>query len=213
MQAFTSHTGQAVTIDHANIDTDQIIPKQFLKTITREGLGAYLFDAWRYSDEGYAGKPSEQRQAEPSFPLNVYPQASVLLTRDNFGCGSSREHAVWSLLDYGIRVVIAPSFADIFFQNSIKNGLLPVTLDEADINQLLTTWQQQPQLPWQISLQEKTVTADGNNYHFTTEQSDRERLLHGLDDIGITLNDSDAIHRFEQQHQQQFPWLFTDISK
>ena len=211
MKSFTNHSGQAVAIDQANIDTDQIIPKQFLKTITREGLGIHLFDAWRYKDEGYPGKKAEQRQAEPTFPLNIHPNASVLLAKSNFGCGSSREHAVWSLLDYGIRVVIAPSFADIFSQNSIKNGLLLVPLEEHDINQLFAIWQQKPQLTWKISLEAKSLTVDDKEYKFNIEESSRQRLLQGLDGIGVTLKDSEAIRSFEQQHKSRFPWLFTDI--
>ena len=211
MKPFISHTGTAVAIQQANIDTDQIIPKQFLKTITKEGLGIYLFDGWRYSDEGYSGKTDRNPVAH--FPLHQHPDASVLLALENFGCGSSREHAVWSLLDYGIKVVIAPSFADIFFHNSIKNGLLPLVLSEQQVKELCLTCQQQPELVLNISLETMMVEAGHTAYNFYLDDASRTRLLNGLDGIDLTLQNADTIRVFEEQHQRNYPWLFADIQQ
>lgn len=214
MKAFTTHTGLVAPLDRANVDTDQIIPKQFLKSIKRTGFGVNLFDEWRYLDEGYPGQDNSVRPLNPDFVLNQprYQGASVLLARENFGCGSSREHAPWALDEYGFRTVLAPSFADIFFNNSFKNGLLPIVLKEEEIDELFAEAEAQEGYQLTVDLQAQTVTRpDGKSYSFEVDGFRKHCLLNGLDDIGLTLQDEDAIRAFEEQHRQAQPWLFDAI--
>ena len=214
MKAFTTHTGLVAPLDRANVDTDQIIPKQFLKSIKRTGFGANLFDEWRYLDEGYPGQDNSLRPLNPDFVLNQprYQGASVLLARENFGCGSSREHAPWALDEYGFRAVLAPSFADIFFNNSFKNGLLPIVLKEEEIDELFAQVDAQEGYQLTVDLQQQTVTRpDGVQYSFEIDEFRKHCLLNGLDDIGLTLQNADAIRAFEERHRQAQPWLFGAI--
>jgi 3-isopropylmalate/(R)-2-methylmalate dehydratase small subunit len=193
MKSFTVHTGLAVPLPHPNIDTDQIIPKQFLKRIERTGFGEFLFYDWRYKPDG---------TLEPSFPLNEekYKRASVLLAGPNFGCGSSREHAPWALADFGFRAIIAPSFADIFFNNCTKNGLLPVVLSESEVNELSERAQSTPGYSLTIDLEKREVRdGDGFTASFQIGDFQRKCLLNGLDDIGLTLQHEAEIARFESQ--------------
>ena len=214
MKAFTKHTGLVAPLDRANVDTDQIIPKQFLKSIKRTGFGANLFDEWRYLDEGYPGQDNSVRPLNPDFVLNQprYQGASVLLARENFGCGSSREHAPWALDEYGFRAVLAPSFADIFFNNSFKNGLLPIVLKEEDIDELFEQAEAEEGYQLTVDLQAQTVArSDGKSYSFEIDAFRKHCLLNGLDDIGLTLQDADAVSAFEEKHRQAQPWLFDAI--
>jgi len=214
MKAFTKHTGLVAPLDRANVDTDQIIPKQFLKSIKRTGFGPNLFDEWRYLDEGYPGQDHTSRPLNPDFVLNQprYQGASVLLARENFGCGSSREHAPWALDEYGFRAVLASSFADIFFNNSFKNGLLPIVLNEEDIDDLFKQAEAEEGYQLTVDLQAQTVTRpDGKSYSFEIDAFRKHCLLNGLDDIGLTLQDADAIRAFEEKHRQAQPWLFDAI--
>lgn len=195
MQAFTTHTGLAVIIDSANIDTDQIIPKQFLSKVTRDGFGVHLFHDWRYLDD--AGD-----QPNPEFNLNKprYKGASILLAKENFGCGSSREHAPWALADFGLKVIIAPSFADIFYGNSINNGLLPVKLKESEVQQLMDEVQATEGAEIGVDLQNLTITSPlGAQFSFEIAESARHNLLNGLDAIGISLTYSDTIASYESE--------------
>ncbi|AOD13927.1 3-isopropylmalate dehydratase small subunit [Xanthomonas fragariae] len=211
MKPFTQHTGLVAPLDRANVDTDQIIPKQFLKSIKRTGFGPNLFDEWRYLDIGEPGRDNSQRPINPEFVLNFprYQGASVLLARENFGCGSSREHAPWALDEYGFRAVIAPSFADIFFNNSFKNGLLPIVLAGPEVDalfeQCLVT--EGYQLTVDLAAQ-RVLRPDGVEYSFDIDAFRKHCLLNGLDDIGLTLQEADAIGRFEQGHRTRQPWLF-----
>lgn len=214
MRAFTKHTGLVAPLDRANVDTDQIIPKQFLKSIKRTGFGPNLFDEWRYLDEGYPGQDHTSRPLNPDFVLNQprYQGASVLLARENFGCGSSREHAPWALDEYGFRAVLASSFADIFFNNSFKNGLLPIVLNEEDIDDLFNQAEAEEGYQLTVDLQAQTVIRpDGKSYSFEIDAFRKHCLLNGLDDIGLTLQDADAIRAFEEKHRQAQPWLFDAI--
>lgn len=211
MTPFTQHTGVVVPLDRANVDTDQIIPKQFLKSIKRTGFGPNLFDPWRYLDEGQPGQDCSTRPLNPDFVLNAprYQGASVLLARENFGCGSSREHAPWALAEYGFRAILAPSFADIFYNNSFKNGLLPIVLDKAAIDTLFTQCDASEGYALRIDLDAQTVTRpDGVVHGFDVDAFRKHCLLNGLDDIGLTLNDRDVIHAFEARHRAAQPWLF-----
>lgn len=211
MKAFTQHTGLVAPLDRANVDTDQIIPKQFLKSIKRTGFGQNLFDEWRYLDVGQPNQDCSQRPLNTDFVLNAprYQGASVLLARENFGCGSSREHAPWALEEYGFNAVIAPSFADIFFNNSFKNGLLPIILKDEEVDELFQQCEATEGYRLTIDLGAQTVTRpDGQFYCFEVDAFRKHCLLHGLDDIGLTLQDSDAIKAFEQGYQQRQPWLF-----
>lgn len=215
MQALTTHQGVVAPMDRANVDTDMIIPKQFLKSIKRSGFGPNLFDELRYLDEGLPDQDNSQRPLNPDFPLNFprYRQASILLARENFGCGSSREHAPWALLDAGFRVVIAPSFADIFYNNCFKNGILPVVLPAEVVAALFERMYAEDGFALTVDLEAQTVTtADAQQWHFEVDPSRRHALLHGLDDIGETLQSADLIRAFEAKHQQQSPWLFTPRS-
>lgn len=214
MKAFTQHHGLVAPLERANVDTDQIIPKQFLKSIKRTGFGANLFDEWRYLDVGQPGQDNSERPLNPDFVLNQrrYQGASVLLARENFGCGSSREHAPWALEEYGFRAIIAPSFADIFFNNSFKNGLLPIVLEEEEMDELFEQCKATEGYRLTIDLQAQTVTRpDGKVYRFEVDAFRKHCLLNGLDDIGLTLQDADAIRTFEQQYRKTQPWLFGDV--
>jgi 3-isopropylmalate/(R)-2-methylmalate dehydratase small subunit len=211
MQAFTTLTGLVAPLDRANVDTDAIIPKQFLKSIHRTGFGPNLFDEWRYLDHGEPGQECSQRPLNPDFVLNQprYKGAEILLTRRNFGCGSSREHAPWALLDYGFQAIIAPSYADIFFNNCFKNGILPVILTEAEIEQLFQAVLPQEGYQLTVDLPEQVViTPDGQRFSFEVDAFRKHCLLNGLDDIGLTLQHADEIRAYEQKRQQQAPWLF-----
>lgn len=214
MKPFTQHAGLVAPLDRANVDTDLIIPKQFLKSIKRTGFGQNLFDELRYLDEGLPGQDASQRPLNPDFVLNQsrYQGASVLLTRKNFGCGSSREHAPWALEEYGFRAILAPSYADIFYNNSFKNGLLPIVLDEKDIDELFTQAEAQEGYELTIDLAAQTVIRpDGKRYSFEVDDFRKHCLLNGLDDIGLTLEDAEAIRQFETGHQQNNRWLFGAI--
>lgn len=214
MKAFTQHTGLVAPLDRANVDTDQIIPKQFLKSIKRTGFGPNLFDEWRYLDEGKPGQDCSQRPLNTEFVLNLprYQGASVLLARENFGCGSSREHAPWALDEYGFRAIIAPSFADIFFNNSFKNGLLPIVLKEEEVDALFQQAEATEGYRLTVDLAAQTVTRpDGVQYAFEIDAFRKHCLLNGLDDIGLTLQDADEIRAFEGRHRASSPWLFGAI--
>ena len=210
MQAFTQLTGLVAPLDRANVDTDAIIPKQFLKSIKRAGFGPYLFDEWRYLDHGEPGMDNSKREINPDFVLNQsrYQGSQVLLTRENFGCGSSREHAPWALADYGFRVIIAPSFADIFFNNCFKNGLLPIRLDADTVEILFKAEAANAGFKLDIDLEAQTITApDGTVYSFDVDPFRKHCLLNGLDDIGLTLQHMDEISAFEAKHRAAQPWL------
>ncbi|KPG98467.1 3-isopropylmalate dehydratase [Pseudomonas sp. RIT-PI-q] len=214
MRAFTQHTGLVAPLDRANVDTDQIIPKQFLKSIKRTGFGPNLFDEWRYLDVGYAYQDNSKRPLNKDFVLNAerYQGASVLLARENFGCGSSREHAPWALEEYGFRSIIAPSYADIFYNNSFKNGLLPIILTDAEVDELFQQVEANPGYQLTVDLQAQTVTRpDGKVYHFELDEFRKHCLVNGLDDIGLTLQDHEAIATFEARHRASQPWLFRDV--
>ena len=211
MEKFIVHTGLVVPLDRPNVDTDAIIPKQYLKSIKRTGFGPTLFDDWRYLQPGEPGMDHSQRQMNPDFILNIPRDAgaSVLLGRENFGCGSSREHAVWALTDYGIRAVIAPSFADIFFNNSFKNGLLPITLTAEQVDQLFRETQAQEGYQLTIDLaQQQVITPTGAAFGFSIDEFRKYCLLNGLDDIGLTLQHADDIRAYEARRRQEAPWLF-----
>ena len=214
MKSFTLLKGLVAPMDRANVDTDLIIPKQFLKSIKRSGFGPNLFDVMRYLDEGQPGQDNSQRPLNPDFPLNAerYQGASVLLARENFGCGSSREHAPWALEDYGFRCVIAPSFADIFYNNCFKNGVLPIVLDAAIVDQLFEQMYAAEGYQLKVDLERNMVaTPEGEEIPFEVDQFRRHCLLHGLDDIGLTLQSTDAIRVYEQRAREQSPWLFDVI--
>lgn len=211
MEAFTQHTGLAVPLDRANVDTDAIIPKQFLKSIKRSGFGPNLFDEWRYLDHGEPGMDNSKRPVNPDFVLNFprYKGASVLLARENFGCGSSREHAPWALEDYGIKAVIAPSFADIFFNNCFKNGILPIVLDHDTVDLLFKETEANEGYKLDINLEQQTITRpNGEVINFEVESDRKHSLLNGLDDIGITLQQEAAITAYESERKKRAPWLF-----
>ena len=211
MEKFTLLQGIVAPLDRANVDTDQIIPKQFLKSIKKTGYGANLFDAWRYLDHGEPGMDHARRPRNPNFVLNEprYQEASILLARKNFGCGSSREHAPWALLEYGFRCIVAPSFADIFYENSFKNGLLPVVLTEAEVDRLFYECASFPGFRLTVNLERQTVsTADGAQVmRFEVDAFRKYCLLNGLDDIGLTLRHADKIRVFEAKRLAEFPWL------
>lgn len=214
MQAFTTHTGLAAPLDKANVDTDQIIPKQYLKSIYRTGFGPTLFDDWRYLDPGEPGTDHSTRRVNPDFVLNEarYQGASVLLARQNFGCGSSREHAPWALMEYGFRAIIAPSYADIFYNNSFKNGLLPVILPADQVDQLFAFVEGNEGAQITVDLEGMQVRAGDMAFGFELDEFRRECLLKGLDEIGLTLEHADAIRAYEQKRAQQTPWMFADVT-
>lgn len=212
MQQFTILNGMVAPLDRANVDTDQIIPKQFLKSIRRTGFGANLFDAWRYLDEGQPDKPNENRPLNRDFVLNQprYKGATILLARKNFGCGSSREHAPWALAEYGFRALIAPSYADIFFSNCCKNGLLPIALTEAEVDGLFHEVAAFPGLRLVIDLEKQTVaTTDGGKImRFEIDPFRKYCLINGLDEVGLSLRHADKIRAFEERRKAEQPWLF-----
>ena len=214
MKSFTVIEGLAAPMDRANVDTDLIIPKQFLKSIKRSGFGPNLFDELRYLDEGQPGQDNSKRPLNPDFPLNQarYEGASILLARENFGCGSSREHAPWALDDYGFRCVIAPSYADIFFNNCFKNGLLPIALDASVVDQLFDEMYQHEGYSLIVDLPAQEVrTPGGDTFQFEVDAFRKHCLVEGLDDIGLTLKSADTIRDFEQRWRQDSPWLFDVI--
>ncbi len=210
MEKFQKFSGIVASIDRPNIDTDAIIPKQYLKSIKRSGFGVNLFDDWRYLDPGAPGESNAGRRVNADFILNKTPfkHAQILLARENFACGSSREHAVWALMDFGFKVVIAPSFADIFYNNSFKNGFLPIVLSAAQVDQLFDELEQQQNYQLSIDLENQTVTnAAGFEMVFEIDEFRKYCLLNGLDDIGLTMRHADQIKAFEQQYYQKAPWL------
>lgn len=214
MQAFTVHEGLVAPLHRNNVDTDAIIPKQYLKSIRKSGFGSYLFDDWRYLDPGSLDVDIASRRENPEFILNRAPfrEASILLAGDNFGCGSSREHAVWALENFGFRCVIAPAFADIFYNNCFKNGVLPVRLKADEVEQLFAAADTPEGIRLQVDLNEQTVSAPGEKqYGFEVEGYRRKNLLEGLDDIGQTLQHADLIREYEQQRKAEKPWLFREL--
>jgi len=210
MEKFEKFTGIVAGIDRPNIDTDAIIPKQYLKSIKRSGFGINLFDDWRYLDPGEPGQNNAERRLNPDFVLNKDPfkHAQILLARENFACGSSREHAVWALLDFGIKVVIAPSFADIFYNNSFKNGLLPIALGDGLVDQLFDDLETVHDYQLSVDLENQAVsTAQGIEMSFEVDEFRKSCLLQGLDDIGLTMQYAADIKAFEQQYYEAMPWL------
>lgn len=213
MKAFTQHTGLVVLMDRANVDTDQIIPKQFLKSIRRTGFGDHLFDSWRFRDEGDLDKSPNEREINHEFVLNQprYQGASILLARRNFGCGSSREHAAWALEEYGIRAVIAPSFGDIFFNNCFQNGMLPIVLEEDIVELLFREAEAEPGYSLAIDLASQEVrTPAGRCFEFAVEPFRKQCLLQGLDEIGTTLEEAETIRAYETRRREEAPWLFDE---
>lgn len=211
MQAFTQLNGLVAPLDRANVDTDAIIPKQFLKSIKRSGFGPNAFDEWRYLDRSEPGIDNSQRPLNKDFVLNQprYQGASILLTRENFGCGSSREHAPWALEDYGFKVIIASSFADIFFNNCFKNGMLPIVLSADIVDTLFKQVDANEGYTLNVDLKAQTVTSpSGAVYPFEVDAFRKHCLLNGLDDIGLTMQQQDKIKAFEAKHRQVQPWLF-----
>jgi 3-isopropylmalate/(R)-2-methylmalate dehydratase small subunit len=211
MEKFTQFTGVVCPLDRANVDTDAIIPKQFLKSIQRSGFGPNLFDEWRYLDQGEPGKDNRGRPLNPDFVLNDprYAGASILLARENFGCGSSREHAPWALADFGFKVIVAPSFADIFFNNTFKNGILPIVLDTQAVDRLFERASGEQALRISVDLAEqKLQVAGAETIAFDVDPFRKHCLLEGLDDIGLTLQHTDAIRAYEQRRAAEAPWLF-----
>jgi len=211
MQKFTQLSGIVAPMDRPNVDTDAIIPKQYLKSIKRTGFGPNAFDDWRYLDPGAPDIDNSTRRINPDFILNQapYDKASILLARENFGCGSSREHAVWALDDFGFRAVIAPSFADIFYNNSFKNGLLPIVLDSETVDQLFKKVAHKSGYRLTIDLPEqKVITEEGEAYPFEVDEFRKYCLLNGLDDISLTLQHADDIRAYEEKRKQAEPWLF-----
>lgn len=213
MDKFTKLTAIVAPMDRANVDTDAIIPKQFLKSIKRTGFGPNLFDEWRYEDVGQPGMDNSQRPLRKDFVLNQsrYQGAKILIARDNFGCGSSREHAPWALKDYGFDVIIAPSFADIFFNNSFKNGILPIVLDEQTVDGLFNEIFATEGYALTIDLNaQQIIKPNGDTISFEVDSFRRHCLLNGLDDIGLTLQHEDEIKAFEAKHQAAAPWLYRE---
>jgi 3-isopropylmalate/(R)-2-methylmalate dehydratase small subunit len=208
MEKFTTHTGLLVPLDRSNVDTDAIIPKQYLKSVKKSGFGPTLFDDWRYKKAGEPGMDHSQREINQDFVLNQaqYQGASVLIARENFGCGSSREHAVWALTDYGIRAIIAPSYADIFFNNSFKNGLLPVVLAEDIVDKIFKEIKDGYELTIDLE-QQKVITPSGEAFAFEVDEFKKHCMLNGLDDIGLTLQHADDIRAYEAKRKQEAPWL------
>ena len=214
MKAFTRHKGLVAPLDRANVDTDMIIPKQFLKSIKRTGFGPNLFDELRYLDQGEPGHDCLNRPINTDFPLNKarYKGASVLLTRKNFGCGSSREHAPWALEDYGFNVIVAPSYADIFYNNCFKNGILPVILEEYEIEDLFIEVEKIPGFQLDVDLVSQTITTDSaKEYNFELDEFRKDCLINGLDEIGLTLQHADLIKKYEEHRENRHPWVFGAI--
>ena len=211
MEKFIRQEGLVAPLDRANVDTDQIIPKQFLKSIKRTGFGPNLFDEWRYLDEGFPGQDSSQRPKNEDFVLNQsrYQGASILLTRRNFGCGSSREHAPWALMDFGFKAIIAPSFADIFYNNCFKNGLLPIVLSEDNVEALFRAVEGKEGFRITIDLeQQQVIPENGEPLPFEIDEFRKHCLLNGLDEIGLTLNEADTIRAYEARRAEREPWIF-----
>ena len=214
MEAFTRHKGLVAPLDRANVDTDMIIPKQFLKSIKRTGFGPNLFDELRYLDQGEPGQDCLNRPINPDFPLNKarYKGASILLTRKNFGCGSSREHAPWALEDYGFNVIVAPSYADIFYNNCFKNGILPVILEEYEIEDLFIEVEKIPSFQLDVDLVSQTIITDSaKEYNFELDEFRKDCLIDGLDEIGLTLQHADLIRKYEEHRENRHPWVFGAI--
>lgn len=215
MDKFTIFTGVVAPLDRANVDTDAIIPKQFLKSIKRSGFGSNLFDAWRYLDAYDAANENKLREINSDFVLNQspYDRAEILLARENYGCGSSREHAVWAMTDFGLKVVLAPSFGDIFYGNSFKNGFLPIRLKSEEIDALFNSVQANSGFKVTVNLEEQFVeTEENKKFQFDIDAGLKERLLKGLDDIGLTLNHIDEIREYEKSRGKVTPWLFKELS-
>lgn len=213
MEKFVRHDGLVAPLDRANVDTDQIIPKQFLKSIKRTGFGPNLFDEWRYLDEGSPGQDNSVRPVNKDFVLNlpVFQGASVLITRRNFGCGSSREHAPWALMDFGFKAIIAPSFADIFYNNCFKNGLLPIVLSEDNVEALFQAVNGKEGYRLTIDLEgQQVIPESGAALPFEIDEFRKHCLLNGLDEIGLTLNEADAIRAYEKGRMEREPWVFAD---
>ena len=214
MKAFTRHKGLVAPLDRANVDTDMIIPKQFLKSIKRTGFGPNLFDELRYLDQGEPGQDCLNRPINTDFPLNKarYKGASILLTRKNFGCGSSREHAPWALEDYGFNVIVAPSYADIFYNNCFKNGILPVILEEYEIEDLFIEVEKIPGFQLDVDLVSQTINTDSaKEYNFELDEFRKDCLINGLDEIGLTLQHADLIKKYEEHRENRHPWVFGAI--
>ena len=214
MKPYTTEQGIVAPLDRSNVDTDLIIPKQFLKSIKRTGFGDNLFDELRYLDEGFLGQDIAKRPKNPDFVLNQarYAGASILLARKNFGCGSSREHAPWALEEYGFRTVIAPSFADIFYNNCFKNGMLPVVLSESDVDDLFNECFANIGYQLTVDLKnQKVISPSGKEYHFEVDAFRKHCLLNGLDDIGLTLQHADDIKAFEEKAKEDRPWVFKEL--
>ncbi|MCF7822701.1 MAG: 3-isopropylmalate dehydratase small subunit [Candidatus Marinimicrobia bacterium] len=214
MQKFTSLTGLVAPLDRSNVDTDAIIPKQFLKSIKRSGFGPYLFDEWRYLDHGEPGQDCSNRPLNTDFVLNQdeYKGASVLLTRSNFGCGSSREHAPWALLDYGFQVILAESFADIFYSNCFKNGMLPIVLPADEIGELFQATHNNQGFSLNVDLQTQKITLpSGKEIEFELDEYRKYCLLNGLDEIGQTLSYKEEIQAFEKKHLEKYSWLMHEV--
>ena len=214
MKAFTRHKGLVAPLDRANVDTDMIIPKQFLKSIKRTGFGPNLFDELRYLVQGEPGQDCLNRPINPNFPLNKarYKGASILLTRKNFGCGSSREHAPWALEDYGFNVIVAPSYADIFYNNCFKNGILPVILEEYEIEDLFIEVEKIPSFQLDVDLVSQTIITDSaKEYNFELDEFRKDCLINGLDEIGLTLQHADLVKKYEEHRENRHPWVFGAI--
>ncbi|MBL6685746.1 MAG: 3-isopropylmalate dehydratase small subunit [Methylophilaceae bacterium] len=209
MEKYTKNSGIVIPLDRANVDTDAIIPKQFLKSVKKTGFGKNLFDEWRYLDHGEPDQAESSRQINPDFVLNqsCYKDATILLTRENFGCGSSREHAPWAILDYGIRTILAPSFADIFYGNCFKNGILPILISDELTQIFFDKSQNKKVLRLEIDLENQKIIDGINEYHFEIDEFKKHCLLEGLDDIGMTLQNAKDIELFETNYKQKFPWL------
>ncbi|MCU7959351.1 MAG: 3-isopropylmalate dehydratase small subunit [gamma proteobacterium symbiont of Bathyaustriella thionipta] len=213
MKAYTQHTGIVMPLDRANVDTDAIIPKQFLKSIKRSGFGPNLFDEWRYLDQGEPGMDNRKRPLNPDFVLNDarYQGASILLARENFGCGSSREHAPWALEDYGFHTIIASSFADIFYNNCFKNGILPIVLEEKIIENLFDLSAAEQALQLTIDLATQSIKGASILLDFEVEAHRKHNLMNGLDDIGLTLQCAEDIRQYEMRRKNAAPWLFRSV--
>lgn len=215
MQSFTTHHGIVAPFDRANVDTDLIIPKQFLKAVKKTGFGPNLFDQLRYKDEGQPGMDNSTRPINPDFILNQkgYKDATILLTRENFGCGSSREHAPWALLDYGFKAILAPSFADIFYNNCFKNGILPLVLSKTEIDELFTAVESGLVAELTVALEpQEVVISKDKRLRFEIDPFRKNCLLKGLDDIGLTLEKSQLINDYEAKQKKISPWLFEDVA-
>lgn len=210
MKAFTSLHSLVVPLSRSNVDTDALIPKQYIKMVERTGFGRYLFDEWRYLDKGYPGIEEHERQKNPEFSLNQarYKGAQILIAQDNFGCGSSREHAVWALEDYGIRAIVAPSFAEIFYANCFKNGILPIQLPADLVNHIIAKAQERDGYSLTIDLPQQLILEDDVHHSFDIDPYYKSRLIQGLDDIDITLGNLDRIEAYEMTRRKLEPWLF-----